>query len=135
MSISEREQPALESIENELAGADLELAAKLGIFERLTSGEGMPSRERLGRPARTPAAGASAAHRPEPDFSPGSVRVPRTAGPRVAWRLLWLVLAVGLVALALTFGHGAGKGICTVPWAAACRLAHTSVPGRSGVGV
>jgi hypothetical protein len=129
MSISEQEQQALKSIEDDLAGAGPELAAKLGIFERLASGEEMPSRERLRRPARAPAVRAPAARPPEPDSSPGSVRVAQILRRRVTWRLLWLVLTVALLALALTFSHGTRKNVCTVSWTAACRVAHASAPG------
>jgi hypothetical protein len=44
MSLSPREQHALDSIRDRLAGSDPELAALLATFTRLASGEGMPAR-------------------------------------------------------------------------------------------
>ncbi|HET9968866.1 MAG TPA: hypothetical protein VFQ68_11575 [Streptosporangiaceae bacterium] len=129
MSISEQEQQVLKSIEDDLARAGPELALKLGIFERLTSGEEMPSRERLWRPARAPAVRASAAPPPEPGSGTGPLRAPQALRKPVTWQLLWLVLTVTLLALALAFSHGAGKNACTVSWAAACGVAHASAPG------
>jgi hypothetical protein len=65
MSISEREQQALDSIEEDLAGSVPELAAKLAVFTRLTAGEAMPPRERVWRPARvSPARPATASASP-----------------------------------------------------------------------
>ena len=48
MSLSAREQQALDSIKSGLAGSDPELAALLSAFTRLASGEEMPDRERSG---------------------------------------------------------------------------------------
>jgi len=56
MSISERDQQALDLIEEDLAGSVPELAAKLAVFTRLTADEAMPPRERVWHRARTPAA-------------------------------------------------------------------------------
>ena len=52
MSISQREQETLDDIEHDLAGSGPELASKLAIFVRLTAGEEMPKRERIGRSYR-----------------------------------------------------------------------------------
>jgi Protein of unknown function (DUF3040) len=43
MSLSTREQLALDGIANKLAGSDPRLAALLVTFARLTSGEAMPA--------------------------------------------------------------------------------------------
>jgi hypothetical protein len=134
MSISEQEQRALRSIEDDLAGVVPELAAKLAIFERLTSGEEMPPGERLRRPARAPADRVPAAPSPAPAPSPGPFQVQRTLRMRVRWRLLWLVLTVALQAVAVTFGHGARKSSCPVPRAAACRPVHAPSPGHAAAG-
>jgi hypothetical protein len=47
MSLSAWEQQALDSIEDELAGADPKLASLLATFARLASGEEMPVREKI----------------------------------------------------------------------------------------
>jgi hypothetical protein len=47
MSLSAREQQALESIEDGLAESDPGLASRLGIFSRLASGEEMPERDEI----------------------------------------------------------------------------------------
>lgn len=52
MSISEREQTVLASIENDLAGSSPELTSMLTIFSRLTAGEEMPVRERASQAVR-----------------------------------------------------------------------------------
>lgn len=57
MSISEREQQALDFIEEDLAGSGAELAAKLAVFTRLTAGETMPPRESVRCSASPPRAG------------------------------------------------------------------------------
>jgi len=46
MSLSAREQQALDSIEDEMAGSDPKLASLLATFARLASGEEMPVREK-----------------------------------------------------------------------------------------
>ena len=50
MSLSAREQNALDSIKDKLASSDPTLVARLTIFTRLATGEEMPARERS-RPA------------------------------------------------------------------------------------
>jgi hypothetical protein len=47
MSLSAREQQALESIEDGLAESDPGLASRLGMFSRLASGEEMPERDEI----------------------------------------------------------------------------------------
>lgn len=49
MSLTAREQQALQAIEDRLAGSDPELASLLATFTRLTSSEEMPVRERVQR--------------------------------------------------------------------------------------
>jgi hypothetical protein len=55
MSLSAREQQALESVEDGLAESDPGLASRLGIFSRLASGEEMPERDEI-QPIRPSAA-------------------------------------------------------------------------------
>lgn len=125
MSISEREQRALASIEGDLANSGPELAAKLSIFARLAAGEEMPRRETVWRPVPTPIM--------RPPASPPWVRAdperPRVLRRRMTCWLLMIVLAVALLTLAFTFSHGAGKGVCTPSATVACQ--HAFTPGQS----
>jgi|SRR5215472_8140982 len=114
MSISEREQQALDAIASGLARSGPELASMLAMFSRLTEGEEMPLRERLRRVAGGPVW-----------VRPWHIR-------REAWRWLWLVAAVALLVLALTLGRGTGKSACTALRVAACRQA--PAPARPGAG-
>ena len=129
MSISEREQRALGSIEKDLAGSVPELAAKLAVFTRLTAGEAMPPRERVWRPARTSRASpATVSASQEP------ARIRCWLRRRTVWRLMALALAIGLLALVFVASRGSSQGICTATGAAACRQAPAPPPGRLGVG-
>ncbi len=102
MSLSAREQQALESIEDRLAESDPGLASRLGIFSRLASGEEMPERDEI-RPIRP-----SATDRLDRNRSPRRIvvlRSPRRLCRRLGWHraavLLWLLISVGLIAVAL----------------------------------
>jgi hypothetical protein len=129
MSISEREQQALGSIEEDLAGSVPELAAKLAMFTRLTAGEAMPPRERVSRPARaSPASPATAG------ASRGSARAWPRRRRLTVWRLTAMVVVLAILALAFATSHGASHDICTVTGAAACRQAPAPPPGRPGAG-
>lgn len=149
MSISEREQEALDSIESDLVGSGPELASKLAMFVRLTAGEEMPKRERIQRSVYPPSASptgagastgasASAAAGASADTARASARrTMRWLSRRTAWRLLWLVATFALLAVLLTVDRGAGKGICTASRTAACRQApapaHSSAGAASGL--
>lgn len=52
MSLSVRERHALHCIENGLVGSDPKLASLLATFTRLTAGEAMPVREKIGECCR-----------------------------------------------------------------------------------
>jgi hypothetical protein len=93
-----REQRALDTISHELADSDPGLAGQLGTFNRLVSAEEMPGRERI------PSA-------PRP--TRGKRRRPRR--PRrlpLAWiaMLVWLLIAIALLAIALLLRHSASVG-------------------------
>ena len=106
MSISQREQTALDAMENVLARSSPELASMLTIFSRLTEGEQMPVRERVRPASGDLVMGVAVAGRIGVRLTPRHLS-------REAWRWLWLVAVVALVALALTFGHGTGNRPCT----------------------
>lgn len=149
MSISERDQQALDLIEEDLAGSVPELAAKLAVFTRLTADEAMPPRERVWHRARTPAArlasatAAAASARPARPASPAEAAVGRRTARgwrwlrrRTVWQLMALILALALLALTFVAGHGTGQGACPVTGLATCRQApaHAPAPGRPGAG-
>lgn len=86
MSLSTREQQALDSIEDRLAGSDPGLTSLLTTFTRLTEGEGFPERENIQAP------------------------LPSRLRGKLAWVLLWLVVSTALIGAALTLSRGAGSG-------------------------
>jgi hypothetical protein len=107
MSLSAREQEALNRIEDRLAGTDPELAGRLATFARLTSGEVMPAREQL-------QTGARKARGP----TPACVRLAH------AMAVLWVLVAMGMIAAAVSLSGGASSrasgGACVPVWPTAC---------------
>ena len=112
MSISKREQQALDSIETDLARSAPQLASMLVMFSWLTADERMPVRE----PVRS------------------------GEGPRRVWRCHigrktrgWLLLAVAaaLFALAMTLTHGNRVSVCTHSLTSACERSPSGF--RAGV--
>jgi Protein of unknown function (DUF3040) len=93
----DREQRALDAISRELADSDPGLAGQLGTFNRLVSAEEMPGRDSI-PPAPRPAPG-----------KPRNPRWPRSPRRRLplAWiaMLVWLLIAIALIAVALLLGH------------------------------
>jgi hypothetical protein len=130
MSLSAREQQALDSIKDGLAASDPKLASLLGAFSRLASGEEMPAREaiRVGawRAARRPRrkrrrhrADNWRRHRAE-QVSRHVHRVPQLLGSRRPALLLWLAITAVLVAVALALNSGNAPATCTDSWAMGC---------------
>lgn len=99
MGFSEREQRALDSIEDGLVGSDPKLASLLAIFSRLTAGEALPAGEKIWVHS----------HRPHQELCW------QLAGP-----LLWLVVSIALIAVALTVGNSGDSGACWTWAASAC---------------
>lgn len=100
MSLSERDQRALDSIEDRLAGSNPELASMLATFTRLAADEALPARERIR---------AAGSNRRE----------------RLRWQvlptLIWLVISVAMISAALTLSSGGKGGSPPCPeWAATC---------------
>jgi hypothetical protein len=118
MSLSGREQQALDSIKDRLAGSDPGLAALLATFTRLASGEDMPVREKIPQATR-----CSRRKRRRPRRGPMSRharRVYQHLGFQAVAMLLWLLITVTLIAVALLLGRGGSQSACTAPWAAVC---------------
>ena len=116
MSLSGREQDALDSIKNGLASSDPTLVARLTIFARLASGEEMPTREKID--ARPLHAG----------------RADQRLGLRqTVPMLLWLVTTVALIAVALVCNRGGSQGTCTRSWATFCTSAVSAANSAPGI--
>jgi len=109
MSLSAREQQALNSIGEGLAGSDPELATLLASFSELASGEEMPVRENIQmnppwvirRPRR------KRRHR----HWNKTGRVHRFQRPRYAVAL-WLLITAVLIGVAVTLSHADGHVPC-----------------------
>jgi hypothetical protein len=118
MSLSGREQQALDSIKDRLAGSDPGLAALLATFTRLASGEEMPVREEIPRAARR---SRRKGRHPRRGTMSRPVRwVYQHLGFQAIAMLLWLLITVTLIASALLLGRGGGPSACSAPWAALC---------------
>jgi hypothetical protein len=120
MSLSMREQQALADIEYRLAGADPKLAWLLATFTRLTSGEGMPACEQVRR--RVPwmrQLGRRACR-----------LLAAYAGLECAMALLWVLIAVGLIALAVALSGSGSRGACVRSWTVACPAPAPAHPAR-----
>lgn len=109
MSLSAREQQALGSIEDELAGSDPKLASLLATFARHASGEEMPVREKI----------------PNRALRRGTVRRPaRRLFPRLGLQqtmlLLWLTATIALIAIALVLNRDSRNGPCPESWGMTC---------------
>jgi hypothetical protein len=107
MSLSAREQQALNSIKITLAGSDPDLAALLAMFTQLASGEEMPAAEKI-------RAGSRSAIRRH------ASRVYRRLGFRLAAASLWLVISIVLICTALALSHGSSQHACPESWPAIC---------------
>jgi hypothetical protein len=119
VSLSAQEQQVLDLIKDGLAGSDSGLAALLGTFNRLTSGEEMPAREKI-RPGSREAAGCAGRGRRYPHRD---CRYPRQAHRRLGqWGppLLWLLITLSLIIFALVAGRGASPGKCPSSLGMAC---------------
>ena len=126
MSLSAQEQQVLDLIKDGLAGSDSGLAALLGTFNRLASGEEMPAREKI-RPGSREAAGCAGRGRRHPHrdcrYPHRDCRYPRQAHRRLGqWGppLLWLLITLSLIIFALVAGRGASPGKCPSSLGMAC---------------
>jgi hypothetical protein len=131
MSLSAREQHELQSIDDSLTGSDPRLASMLAAFTRLAADEEMPVRERI--QARWRAARQHRHRQQRRHAGEATVRRGRP-GRRVNWQrvgpVLWLLIAVGLIAGALAATAGSGSRGCSVPSAVCTGLAPVPPPGH-----
>jgi hypothetical protein len=113
VSLSARDQHALESIEAALVDTDPQLALTLNAFSRLTEGEeDMPMPERI----RSPARAVLSLSRLASSW--------RHAAGRPGWQrtrmLLWLVISLALVTVAVVLSRTSPASCARPPRAAAC---------------
>ena len=121
MSLRPKEQQALASIEDGLAGSDPKLASLLATFARLASDEEMPVREKIRairhRATRRP-------HRNQSQRRGNARRDARRLCLRLGWPqtmlLVWLAVTIALVAVALIFNRGSRNGPCAESRPMAC---------------
>ena len=121
MSLSAWEQRALDAIKGRLSASDPKLVALLATFSRLVAGEAMPVREKLRAGSRW--AARHSIRRRRSRWNRGIKGSPGMIQSRVFGQialLLWLVIAVTMVATGLTLSRGGTQGECTVSFAAAC---------------
>jgi hypothetical protein len=132
VSLDAWEERTLKSIAENLAASAPELASRLSVFDRLTSGERMPE------DSRAKAEGRPGHHRARPRRRPGHDRAGRMQGPLMhapdegAYPVATLVtiLAVTiavLIALSLVPGTASGPppgtqqaGLCAQTWPLPC---------------
>ncbi len=122
MSLSAREQQALDSITDRLAGSDPRLSALLTGFTRLVAGEEMPLREvvRAGSRRAVRCSRCKGRHLRGNDARGPAGRVSRRLGIEWAAVLLSLLAAVAVVAVSMALTHGRSQNPCTPFWTAAC---------------
>jgi hypothetical protein len=119
VSLSAGEQRALSRIADELAASDIMLASMLGVFNRLSSDEEMPERQRTGG-GRPRESGPS--HRTRGRAQ--SRRLQRRAVKPV-WRLLtaWILISTVFITVMIMFHIGYqhdGRARCPQMWPITC---------------
>jgi Protein of unknown function (DUF3040) len=115
MSLSAREQQALDSIKEGLAGSDPDLAALLSAFTGLASGEDMPDEAAIQAGSRR---ALSRLRRPRGRSNW------RRACQRLVFQwaapLLWLLISAVSIAVALALNAGGDRAPCTETVAMVC---------------
>jgi hypothetical protein len=131
MSLSAWEQRNLDSIKDGLAGSDPGLATLLATFNRLASGEEMPTLEKV-RASSREVTRCPGRKRRYPRWGTGD-RVYQRLGLQWAALLLWLLITISLITVGLVLSRGGGQSACPRSWAVICvdsATAHTSHPAR-----
>jgi hypothetical protein len=118
MSLSAREQQALDLINDRLISSDSGLAILLGTFNRLAAAEEMPAREKIwpGSPAAAGCAGRGRhPHRKCRYPSQQARRARQWAAPA-----LLFVITLSLIAVAVVFSRTSSPVKCAAPLAMVC---------------
>ena len=111
MSLSPREQHALDSIRDGLAGSDPQLAALLATFTRLSWGEEMP--------ARKPVRAHKGRHPHRGKLRRPAHQVYQRLGIQRVALLLWLVITIAMITTAMAFDRDSQDGCSWVAISAA----------------
>ena len=125
MSLSPKEQQALASMEDGLAGSDPKLASLLATFARLASDEEMPVREKI-RASRHRARRRPHRNQSQSQSRGNARRDVRRPRLRLGWQhtmlllLLWLAVTIALVVVALILNRDSRNGQCTESWPMVC---------------
>jgi hypothetical protein len=123
MTLSTWERQALDSIKDGLARSDPRLAAQLGTFTRMVSGEDMPAQEKIAASARRTI--PCSQRKPRQRGRAGACACSRSSLGLVdaqwAVMLLWLVITVAVITVALVSNRGGSAGTCTESWSTICR--------------
>jgi hypothetical protein len=112
MSLNAREQKALDSIKDGLAGSDPGLAAMLSVFDKLESDEEIPDREKIraGSPRVSRGRRRSSVRR----------ACQRLGSRRAALLLLWLLTSAAMIGVGMALSAGGNHGTCAEMAAMAC---------------
>jgi hypothetical protein len=120
VSLSARDQQALDGIEDDLADSAPELAAMLGTFTQLTSKDQMPVGEEM------------TVARPDiPGIRPGAQRLAPVHC--ILKAIAVMAIAVTVTAIAMAASSGGDRGECAASWAVTCSRpapTHSSRPAR-----
>lgn len=126
MSLSEREQRALDSIEDQLAGSSPKLASLLATFTRLAADEAPPAREKL----PTDCGRRCGRRRSQGGGARRTVRRHHRLRLEMLTALIWLVLSLAMISVALTLnGESSGSRFPCPAWASTCTMqTHRAAP-------
>jgi hypothetical protein len=126
MSLSAREQQALDSIMEGLARSDPRLVALLATFTRLVSDEEMPTREKIGAGSRRAAGHRLRRPTSKPHRYAGLMH--QRLRFHQAALLVYLLIAAALVVTGVALSSGGSHSECPSLWAVPCA---SSTPARS----
>ena len=133
MSLSAREQRALDSIHEQLARSDPQLTVILAAFTRLVSNEDMPTRETIRQSPWRAIAGSWRRRRDGPRSA--ASRWTRTPRRRLSFTqavlVVYLLITAGLIVAGVVLGPGSSHSGCPSLLAMPCTspvFAHSSSP-------
>ncbi len=133
MSLSAREQQALDSIHEELAKSDPQLTAILAAFTRLVSNEDMPTRETIRQSSWRAIGGSWRRRRDGPRSAANRWTRPPRRRPSFtqAVLIMYLLITAGLIVMGVVLGPGSSHSGCPSLLAMPCASpapAHSSRP-------
>ncbi|MGH3165906.1 MAG: DUF3040 domain-containing protein [Trebonia sp.] len=125
MSLNAHDKQALARIEDALASADPQFAARLSAFSRLADAGVMPERERIRGDRLRAVAGAILAMGTGGRETRGLIRWIAVA--------MWVSISLALISIAIVLGHAGPQTGCPVWQTAACARpsTHSAPPAHS----